>query len=122
MTMLSLPKGMTELLFDGNSISPNCVSFAIRVFPETEAVLVYTSLKSAPIRCSGALTRLTVMANSGRIYVQRLSECSHFEITIALGTDQWGENRYGAETTQQRCKATKPQMASKMLNSRAPCR
>ena len=83
MTMLPLPKGVTELLFDGNPISPNCVSFAVRIFPETEAVLVYTSLSSAPIRCSGALTRLTVMANSGRIYVQRLSEYSHFEITIA---------------------------------------
>ncbi len=44
--MLSLPKGVTELFFDGDPAIPNCVTFAVRVFPETEAVLVYASLDS----------------------------------------------------------------------------
>jgi hypothetical protein len=82
-TMLPLPKGVTELLFDGDPAIPNCVTFAVRVFPETESVLIYASLDSCPARCSGALTYLTMTTNSGRIYVQRLSEYSHFEITIA---------------------------------------
>ena len=83
MTMLPLPKGVTELLFDGHPAIPNCVTFAVRVFPETESVLIYASMDSCPARCSGALTYLTMTTNAGRIYVQRLSEYSHFEITIA---------------------------------------
>ena len=82
MTMLSLPKGVTELFFDGDPAIPNCVTFAVRVFPETEAVLVYASLDSCPARCNGPLTYLTLITNSGRIYVQRLSEYSHFDISI----------------------------------------
>jgi hypothetical protein len=80
--MLPLLKGVTELLFDGNPAIPNCVTFAVRVFPETEAVLIYASLDSLPVRCCGPLTYLTTTTQSGRIYVQRLSEYSHFEITI----------------------------------------
>jgi hypothetical protein len=82
-TILPLPKGVTELLFDRYPAIPNCVTFSVRVFPETEAVFVYASLDCCPVRCRGTLTYLTVTTNSGRIYVQRLSEYPHFEITIA---------------------------------------
>jgi hypothetical protein len=75
--------GVTELWFDGNPGAPSCISFAVRVFPETESVLVYLSLENpCPIRCEGVLTHFTIVTDSGRIFVQRLSAISTFEITI----------------------------------------
>lgn len=100
MTMLPLPKGVMELLFDGDPAISSCMTFAVRVFPETEAVLVYASLDRCPVRCSGPLTYLTVTTNSGRIYVQRLSKYSHFEITIAAAIEQGAVNiSLGAESS-----------------------
>ena len=123
MTMLPLPKGVTELLFDGDPATPNRVIFAVRVFPETEAVLVYPSLETCPAQCGGPLTYLTVMTNSGRIYVQRLSKYSHFEITIVPGAESGATNiSLGAESSPPALQGNQAPMASTIPNGHAPCR
>ncbi len=75
MTMLPLPKGVTELLFDGDPAIPNCVTFAVRVFPETESVLIYASLDSKSL--AGAYRFAlkpgtdTVVGVRARLYARR---------------------------------------------------
>lgn len=82
------PNRVSELRFDGNPGKPSFVSFAVRVFPETEAVLVYLSREAPrPIRCEGPLTRFTILTDSGRIFVERLSAKSNFEITIIASAE-----------------------------------
>jgi hypothetical protein len=74
---------VTELLFDSAPGAPNVVTFAVRVFPETESVLVSLSPDDPrPARCDGSLTYVTMVTDAGRIFVERLSKSSWFEITI----------------------------------------
>ncbi len=79
----ALPTSVTELLFDGTPGAPDAVTFAVRVFPETESVLVYLSPDDpCRVRCEGLLTYVTAMTDAGRLFVERLSEISRFEVTI----------------------------------------
>jgi hypothetical protein len=74
---------VTELLFDSAPGAPNVVTFAVRVFPETESVLISLSPDDPrPARCDGSLTYVTMVTDAGRIFVERLSKSSWFEITI----------------------------------------
>jgi hypothetical protein len=74
---------VTELFFDSTPGTPNVVTFVVRVFPETESVLVYLSPEDpCPVRCDGLITYVTAMTDTGRLFVKRLSDRSHFEITI----------------------------------------
>ena len=74
---------VTELLFDSAPGAPNVTTFAVRVSPETESVLVSLSPDDPrPARCDGSLTYVTMVTDAGRIFVERLSKSSWFEITI----------------------------------------
>ena len=84
---------VTELLFDSAPGAPNVMTFAVRVSPETESVLVSLSPDDPrPARCDGSLTYVTMVTDVGRIFVERLSKSSWFEVTIVAS-----ENLHAAD-------------------------